>query len=63
MKMDIDDAAGGQESNVFKILVATDIHLGFDEKDALRCKDSLNTFEEILQIAQSQNVDFLLLGK
>ncbi|KAH9513002.1 meiotic recombination [Bulinus truncatus] len=50
------------ESNTFKILVATDIHLGFKERDPVRGKDSLNTFEEILQIARDSEVDFILLG-
>lgn len=47
----------------FKILIATDIHLGYDEKDPLRSRDSINTFEEILQISQENDVDFILLGK
>ncbi|KAH9513001.1 hypothetical protein Btru_035558 [Bulinus truncatus] len=50
------------QSNTFKILVATDIHLGFKERDPVRGKDSLNTFEEILQIARDREVDFILLG-
>lgn len=67
----------------FQILIATDIHLGYGEKNEilgmyLKCKqsenlfslyfvisqadDSFNTFEEILQIANSRDVDFILLG-
>ncbi|KAL3236857.1 hypothetical protein MRX96_022112 [Rhipicephalus microplus] len=49
-------------SDAFKILVATDLHLGFEAKDAERKQDSIRTFEEILQIATQQNVDFILLG-
>lgn len=49
-------------SDAFRILVATDLHLGFEAKDAERKQDSIRTFEEILQIATEQNVDFVLLG-
>lgn len=49
-------------SNCFKILIASDIHLGYEEKDPLRGKDSVNTFEEILQIGEKHEVDFILLG-
>ncbi|KAH9513004.1 meiotic recombination [Bulinus truncatus] len=48
--------------NTFKILVASDIHLGFMESDPIRGNDSLNTFEEILQVAREKNVDFILHG-
>ncbi|KAK3579518.1 hypothetical protein CHS0354_028347 [Potamilus streckersoni] len=50
------------DQNVFKILVATDIHLGYCEKDAVRGNDSLVTFEEILENAKKYEVDFVLLG-
>lgn len=49
-------------SDAFRILVATDLHLGYEAKDAERKQDSIRTFEEILQIATQQNVDFILLG-
>uniref|UniRef100_A0A1Y1N0S8 Mre11 DNA-binding domain-containing protein n=1 Tax=Photinus pyralis TaxID=7054 RepID=A0A1Y1N0S8_PHOPY len=51
-----------QLEDTFKILVATDIHLGFAEKNAIRGQDSFVTFEEILQLASKNKVDFLLLG-
>ncbi|KAF6198665.1 hypothetical protein GE061_008417 [Apolygus lucorum] len=35
---------------------------GFHEKDPIRADDSFNTFEEILQTAKRQDVDFILLG-
>ena len=34
--------------SVLKILIATDNHLGFMEKDPVRCNDSFAAFEEIL---------------
>ncbi|CAG8585163.1 4685_t:CDS:10, partial [Acaulospora colombiana] len=44
------------------ILVATDNHLGFLEKDPIRGDDSLNTFKEILSLAKEHKVDLILLG-
>ncbi|XP_015785996.1 double-strand break repair protein MRE11 [Tetranychus urticae] len=46
----------------FTILVASDIHLGYAEKDVLRGDDTYTTFEEVLQIARAKDVDFVLLG-
>ncbi|CAI7827202.1 unnamed protein product, partial [Closterium sp. NIES-53] len=48
--------------DAFSILVATDNHLGFMEKDDVRRLDSFTAFEEICKLAQSLQVDFLLLG-
>ncbi|XP_022175079.1 double-strand break repair protein MRE11 [Myzus persicae] len=50
------------DSENFKILVATDLHLGFEEKNLVRADDSFNTFEEVLQLAVKHKVDFILLG-
>jgi len=50
------------DPNEFKILLATDIHLGYQHKHELRGKDSLRTFEEILKIGRDNEVDFILLG-
>ena len=50
------------ENSVVNFLVATDIHLGFAERDPIRKNDSFNTFEEILATAKQNKVDFLLLG-
>uniref|UniRef100_A0A2K5C709 Double-strand break repair protein n=1 Tax=Aotus nancymaae TaxID=37293 RepID=A0A2K5C709_AOTNA len=41
---------------------ATDIHLGFMEKDAVRGNDTFVTLNEILRLAQENEVDFILLG-
>ncbi|KAI8379915.1 Metallo-dependent phosphatase-like protein [Choanephora cucurbitarum] len=48
--------------SAFKILIATDNHLGYLERDPIRGQDSFETFEEILQIAEAEKVDFILLG-
>lgn len=54
--------ADSDEANTLQILVATDIHLGYMEKDPIRGNDSIIAFEEILKEARTRNVDFLLLG-
>ncbi|XP_042342608.1 double-strand break repair protein MRE11 [Plectropomus leopardus] len=50
------------DDDTFKILIATDIHLGYLEKDAIRGNDSYNTMDEILKCAKTNQVDFILLG-
>lgn len=49
-------------SNVFKIMIATDNHLGFMEKDPIRKNDSFNTVEEVFIQTHKLNCDFLLFG-
>lgn len=48
--------------DTLKILVTTDNHLGYMEKDADRGEDSYKAFEEALRIAEQEQVDFILLG-
>lgn len=57
-------AEDGDESdeNILRILIATDNHLGYAEKDPVRGNDSIVTFEEILNTAKKLEVDFILLG-
>ncbi|KAF7728677.1 Double-strand break repair protein mre11a [Apophysomyces ossiformis] len=50
------------DPNTLSILVATDNHIGYLEKDPVRGSDSFNSFEEILQLAQQHQVDMILLG-
>ncbi|CAB1348227.1 unnamed protein product [Coregonus sp. 'balchen'] len=50
------------DEDTFKILIATDIHLGYLEKDAVRGNDTFNTLDEILKCAKQNQVDFILLG-
>ncbi|KAI9594350.1 Mre11 DNA-binding presumed domain-containing protein [Syncephalis fuscata] len=56
------DPADTNSSNTVSILVATDNHLGYLEKDPVRGEDSFRTFEEILRLAQQHEVDMILLG-
>ncbi|WWC73429.1 DNA repair protein (mre11) [Kwoniella pini CBS 10737] len=48
--------------NCFRILLATDNHIGYAEKDPIRGQDAINTFKEILEIARDAEVDFILLA-
>ncbi|KAK5581926.1 hypothetical protein RB653_003506 [Dictyostelium firmibasis] len=48
--------------NIMRILVATDNHLGYLERDPIRGDDSFNSFEEILKYAHTLKVDMVLLG-
>jgi len=57
--------AGGQDldsSSLFRILVATDIHLGYGEKNEERAEDSFRSFAELLDIGLEQGVDLVVLG-
>ncbi|CDI83182.1 YALI0B14553p, related [Eimeria praecox] len=53
---------GEGDENTFKILIATDTHLGYKGEDPVRGNDSFRTFEEILQIGRREKVDFMLHG-
>ncbi|CAF0729423.1 unnamed protein product [Adineta ricciae] len=57
-----DESESPSPDDVLKILITTDNHLGFAERDDERANDSLIAFEECLQIARDENVDFILLG-
>nr|WPK49573.1 MRE11 [Dactylobiotus sp.] len=48
--------------DTFSILIASDCHLGYADRDELRKMDSINSFEEVLHIAKDKGVDFVLLG-
>lgn len=39
-----------------KIMLATDNHVGYMERDPVRGSDSINTFREILQLAKDHDV-------
>ncbi|KIJ94608.1 hypothetical protein K443DRAFT_683589 [Laccaria amethystina LaAM-08-1] len=48
--------------DTIKILLATDNHIGYLERDPIRGQDSINTFQEILQLGKKHDVDFVLLA-
>ncbi|KAK4348390.1 hypothetical protein RND71_031145 [Anisodus tanguticus] len=58
----MDDSSRDEMSDTVRILVATDCHLGYMEKDEVRRHDSFQAFEEICSIAEKKQVDFVLLG-
>ena len=49
------------EDSVINILVASDLHLGYNEKDPIRGEDSFVTFNEVFQIANERKVRRRLL--
>ena len=45
----------GPEDTI-KIMLATDNHIGYMERDPIRGQDAINTFEEILKLAVKNDV-------
>lgn len=45
-----------EDDSVINILVASDLHLGYLEKDPIRGEDSFATFNEVFQIANERKV-------
>lgn len=69
----VDDAHdGGDNTNTMeasqevdstvRILIASDNHIGFAERDPVRGEDSYNSFREVLEIARAEDVDMVLLA-
>lgn len=50
------------EADTIRMLIATDNHVGFEERDPIRKDDSWRTFDEIMKLAKAQDVDMVLLG-
>ncbi|KAG6462519.1 hypothetical protein O3G_MSEX013308 [Manduca sexta] len=48
--------------DTLRVLIASDIHLGHLENDAIRGEDSFIAFEEVLSLAVQYDVDLVLLG-
>ncbi|CAE6481657.1 unnamed protein product [Rhizoctonia solani] len=48
--------------DTIKIMLATDNHIGYNERDPIRGQDAINTFKEILELARQHDVDFILLA-
>ncbi|TQV94346.1 hypothetical protein V2A60_002618 [Cordyceps javanica] len=53
---------GSNTADTIRILVATDNHVGFEERDAIRKDDSWRTFDEIMNLARTEDVDMVLLA-
>ncbi|KAL2256230.1 hypothetical protein VTK26DRAFT_1965 [Humicola hyalothermophila] len=50
------------DADTIRILVSTDNHVGFEERDPIRKDDSWRTFDEIMGLARTEDVDMVLLG-
>ena len=47
---------GPSSDDIIKILITSDNHVGYNEKDEIRGNDSFHTFEEVLKIAADEKV-------
>ncbi|KAL2755359.1 hypothetical protein ACRALDRAFT_1076968 [Sodiomyces alcalophilus JCM 7366] len=50
------------DADTIRILVATDNHVGYEERDPIRKDDSWRTFDEIMNLARTEDVDMVLLA-
>ncbi|KAK9413484.1 putative Metallo-dependent phosphatase-like protein [Seiridium unicorne] len=50
------------EEDTIRVLIATDNHVGYEERDSIRKDDSWQTFDEIMTLARTQDVDMVLLA-
>ncbi|KAF2239985.1 DNA repair exonuclease [Viridothelium virens] len=50
------------DADTIRILVSTDNHVGYSERDAKRGDDSWQTFDEIMRLAKEHDVDMVLLA-
>lgn len=49
-------------ADTIRILVATDNHVGYNERDAVRGDDSWKSFHEVMCLAKQRDVDMVLLA-
>ncbi|RPB06038.1 DNA repair exonuclease [Choiromyces venosus 120613-1] len=49
-------------ANTLRILIATDSHVGYNERDPIRGDDSWKTFNEVMSLAKDRDVDMVLLS-
>lgn len=50
------------DDNIIRIIVSSDNHLGFNEKDTIRGDDSFASFEEMLYKSRQEKADLVLLA-
>ncbi|KAI9844974.1 MAG: meiotic recombination [Sclerophora amabilis] len=53
---------GYSNADTIRILVATDSHVGYNERDPIRGDDSWRSFHEVMCLAKDQDVDMVLLA-
>lgn len=49
-------------ADTIRILIATDSHVGYAERDPVRKDDSWASFDEVMQLAKTEDVDMVLLA-
>ena len=49
-------------ADTIRVLVSTDSHVGYNERDATRGEDSWKSFHEVLCLARERDVDMVLLA-
>ncbi|OJJ45065.1 hypothetical protein ASPZODRAFT_17977 [Penicilliopsis zonata CBS 506.65] len=52
----------GSNAETIRILVSTDNHVGYNERDPIRGDDSWKTFHEVMCLAKERDVDMVLLA-
>lgn len=52
----------GEDDSTIRILIASDNHIGYAERDPIRGDDSYESFREVLEIAKAEDVDMVLLA-
>jgi hypothetical protein len=57
-----EDEEEDPDASVLRILLSTDNHLGYLERDPIRGRDSFAAFEEVLSLARTHGVDMVLLS-
>jgi hypothetical protein len=50
-------------ADTIRILVATDSHVGYEERDPIRKDDSWRSFDEVMQLARTQDVRISMLDE
>jgi hypothetical protein len=53
---------GLETADTIRILIATDNHVGYNERDAIRGDDSWRSFDEAMSVARERDVDMILLA-
>jgi double-strand break repair protein MRE11 len=55
-----DSSTPSDAANTIRILVATDSHVGYNERDPYRKDDSWKSFHEVMELAKKHDVDMVL---
>lgn len=55
-------AANRAAQDTIRILVATDNHVGYNERDPIRGDDGWKSFHEVMCLAKERDVDMVLLA-